>query len=184
MRPVRFILNGSPVVVERPDALQTLSQWLRASGRTGTKEGCAEGDCGACTVLLSDLDAKGAPCWRAVNSCITLLPLVDGHELKTVEGLEDEAGLHPVQAALAQHHGSQCGYCTPGITAALAEAYESGAPAEPGALCGRLDGNLCRCTGYRPIREAGARAALSGRRRSRPGGSDPPRAAPAASPRA
>ncbi|MCC7111803.1 MAG: xanthine dehydrogenase molybdopterin binding subunit [Deltaproteobacteria bacterium] len=158
MRPVRFILNGSPVVVERPDALQTLSQWLRASGRTGTKEGCAEGDCGACTVLLSDVDAKGAPCWRAVNSCITLLPLVDGHELKTVEGLEDEAGLHPVQAALAQHHGSQCGYCTPGITVALVEAYESGAPAAPAALCSRLDGNLCRCTGYRPIREAGARA--------------------------
>ncbi|MBI1945204.1 MAG: xanthine dehydrogenase molybdopterin binding subunit [Deltaproteobacteria bacterium] len=159
MRSVSFVLNGARVTVVDPDPLQPLSQWLRSTGRTGTKEGCAEGDCGACAVLLSDVDAQGAPRWRAVNSCITLLPMVDGRELRTVEGLEDQSGLHPAQAALSQRHGSQCGYCTPGFAVAIAEAYEAGTKPTPAAVCGALDGNLCRCTGYRSIREA-AHAAL------------------------
>ena len=159
MRSISFLLNGAAVTVEQVDPLQSVSQWLRANGRTGTKEGCAEGDCGACAVLLSNVDAAGRPAWRMVNSCLTLLPMIDGRELRTVEGLDDENGLHPAQAALAQRHGSQCGYCTPGFAVAIAEAYETGAPATPAAVCGALDGNLCRCTGYRPIREA-AREAL------------------------
>jgi xanthine dehydrogenase molybdopterin binding subunit/xanthine dehydrogenase small subunit len=162
-KPLTFVLNGAPAA---PDPsvppTTTLSQWLRATGRTGTKEGCAEGDCGACVVLASDLDAAGAPVWRAVPSCIALLPSFAGREVVTVEGLAPGdvaaaglAALHPVQRAMVEHAGSQCGYCTPGFVMSMAEGCaRADLAASPRAVCAQLDGNLCRCTGYRPIREA------------------------------
>src|SRR5436305_15025788 len=110
-----FRVNGDRVLVEGVGATTTLLDWLRRSGRTGSKCGCAEGDCGACTVALLDRDATGRPTYRALNSCIALLPMFAGREVITVEGLATKDGLHPVQAAMVEHSGSQCGYCTPGF---------------------------------------------------------------------
>src|SRR5215218_784921 len=106
-----FMLNGERVLVDGLPATTTLLDWLRASGRTGSKCGCAEGDCGACTVALVDRNAAGQPTYRAVNSCIALLPMFAGREVVTVEGLADGKKLHPVQDAMVEHYGSQCGYC-------------------------------------------------------------------------
>lgn len=150
---VEFELNGQAVIVNDVDPHCTLLEWLRASGRTGAKEGCAEGECGACAVAFMSRDASGTPYFVAVNSC--LVPLVDAHgrSLVSVEGLA-AAGqpLHPVQSALVQSGGSQCGYCTPGfVMSSFAEYYRPGrAGYDPEAL----GGNLCRCTGYRPIIDA------------------------------
>jgi xanthine dehydrogenase molybdopterin binding subunit/xanthine dehydrogenase small subunit len=150
-----FTLNGKPLHVAGEPPHRTLLDFLRASGHTGSKQGCNEGDCGACTVLLVDTDAAGARCLRAINSCITLLPMVAGRELITVEGLADPCGaLHPVQWAMVERYGSQCGYCTPGFTASMAEAFYRDDVKEPWQVADQLAGNLCRCTGYRPIREA------------------------------
>src|SRR5471032_3113402 len=108
-----FTLNGELVAVEGAAATTTLLDWLRGTGRTGSKCGCAEGDCGACSVALLERDAKGQPTYRAINSCIALLPMFAGREVVTVEGLANGEKLHPVQAAMVDHFGSQCGYCTP-----------------------------------------------------------------------
>lgn len=143
------------MVVSSPNV--TLLDWLRAEGLTGSKEGCAEGDCGACTVLVGDCDAQGKHVLRAVNSCIALLPTFEGREIWTVEGLAT-GGLHPVQQAMACGNGTQCGFCTPGFIAALAEGFYREDIDSPYGLQEQLDGNLCRCTGYRPIREAAVRA--------------------------
>ena len=152
MTTVEFELNGQAHIVNDVDPHCTLLEWLRASGRTGTKEGCAEGECGACAVAFMSRDATGVPRFDAVNSC--LVPLADAHGrvLVSVEGVAGAAALHPVQAALVQSGGSQCGYCTPGfVVSAFAEYYRPGrAGYDPEALAG----NLCRCTGYRPIIEA------------------------------
>ncbi len=157
-----FSLNGERVLVEGVPATTTLLDWLRTSGRTGSKCGCAEGDCGACTVALVERDAAGRPAYRAINSCIALLPMFAGREVVTVEGLASEDKLHPVQAAMVGHYGSQCGYCTPGFVVSMFEAYYRGDVKEPGQVNDQLCGNLCRCTGYRPIRDA-AVAALAQR---------------------
>ncbi len=159
-----FVLNGRAVRVTGTSANTSLLAWLRSTGRTGSKEGCAEGDCGACTVALVDTDARGARTYRAINSCITLLPMVAGREVVTVEGLApaDAAALeslHPVQQAMVESYGSQCGYCTPGFVVSMFEAYYRPDMATVGRrqkeqLGDQLNGNLCRCTGYRPIREA------------------------------
>src|SRR5512134_1984658 len=110
---VHFTLNGKPVEVRAPDPTRTLLEWLREDQRlTGTKEGCAEGDCGACTVMM--VDPQGQV--RAINSCIQFLPMVDGCSLTTVEGL---GGVDPVQKEFVAHHASQCGFCTPGFVMAL-----------------------------------------------------------------
>mgnify|MGYP001555139676 CR=1 FL=1 len=155
-------LNGKPVRVEGASPTTTLLDWLRSSGRTGSKCGCAEGDCGACTVALVDRNAAGQPTYRAVNSCIALLPMFAGREVVTVEGLAEGANLHPVQQAMVDHYGSQCGYCTPGFVVSLFEAYYRDQCREPWQISDQLSGNLCRCTGYRPIRDA-AVAALNSR---------------------
>ncbi len=154
-----FVLNGSKVSVSGFAADTTLLQWLRRTGRTGSKEGCAEGDCGACTVAIVDDDARGERTYRAINSCITLLPMVAGREIVTVEGVAYPDRLHPVQEAMVREYGSQCGYCTPGFVVSMFEGYYR-PDIDPGTEEGRfrigdqLNGNLCRCTGYRPIRDA------------------------------
>ena len=106
-----FVLNGRTVRVEGTSANTSLLNWLRSAGRTGSKEGCAEGDCGACTVALVDTNAYGERTYRAINSCITLVPMVAGREVVTVEGVAPgEGSLHPVQTAMIESYGSQCGY--------------------------------------------------------------------------
>ena len=153
-----FTLNGKPVCVQDAPTTLTLLQYLRGRGQTGSKEGCAEGDCGACTVAMVDRDAHGRTVYRSLNSCITLLPMVAGRELVTVEGLAQECDgkqtLHPVQEAMVEKYGSQCGYCTPGFVVSMFEGYYRNDLGEPWQVCEQLHGNLCRCTGYRPIREA------------------------------
>src|SRR5579863_9142433 len=132
----------------------TLLDWLRLQERSlGTKEGCAEGDCGACAVVVVR-ERDGRLVYEPVNSCITLLGQIDGAELVTVEDLADDGVLHPVQEAMARDHGSQCGFCTPGIVMSLFAHYHRGAPATRESVNEALAGNLCRCTGYKPIIEA------------------------------
>lgn len=148
---VTFLLNGETVRVET-EPTQTLLDWLRIErGLCGTKEGCNEGDCGACTVIVGD---ESGP--KALNACILFLPQLHGKTVRTVEGISAPDGtLHPVQQAMVDHHGSQCGFCTPGFIAAMAA----------GHMVGRTDyddvlaGNLCRCTGYAPIVRAAEAAA-------------------------
>jgi xanthine dehydrogenase large subunit len=149
-----FTLNGSPVSVTGEAPTTSLLTYLRAHGHTGSKEGCAEGDCGACTVAIVERSASGAPTYRAINSCIALLPSVAGREVVTVEGIGTRAALHPVQAAMVEHYGSQCGFCTPGFVMSMFEGYHRDDLREPWQVSDQLSGNLCRCTGYRPIRDA------------------------------
>ena len=154
MTEIAFRLNGTPVRLRAQDPTRTLLDWLRCErGLMGTKEGCNEGDCGACTVMLSD--AAGA---RAVNACILLLAQVHGKAVRTVEGIAAPDGtLHPVQRALIDHHASQCGFCTPGIVVALATAHTAARHDHDDVLAG----NLCRCTGYAPIIKAAEVAATA-----------------------
>jgi xanthine dehydrogenase small subunit len=158
----RFVLDGEVVRVTGLGAAVTVLEYLRnVLGRTGTKEGCAEGDCGACTVVLGELspDAQRVE-YRAINSCIRLLATVDGKELVTVESLQAPNGaLHPVQRALLEAHGSQCGFCTPGFVMSLFALYLHEPAPSRSQVVTALSGNLCRCTGYRPIIEAGCRMA-------------------------
>ena len=154
-RSIRFIFRGSPVELAEVDPNRMLLEWLREERRaTGTKEGCNEGDCGACTVILARWQG-GAVRYQPVNACILLLGMVDGCEILTVEDLAAGGPLHPVQAALARHHGAQCGFCTPGIVMSLVAAYLSEKrPVTRETIAECLAGNLCRCTGYRPIVDA------------------------------
>ena len=153
---VRFLLNGEPHTVDNPPLTQTVLQYLRETLRlTGTKEGCAEGDCGACTVVIAEL-IKGKIQARAVNACIQFLPTVDGRALFTVDGLRSTATgeLHPVQQSMVDCHASQCGFCTPGFVMSLFALYKSQGSANRREINDCLSGNLCRCTGYRPIIDA------------------------------
>jgi xanthine dehydrogenase small subunit len=153
---VRFVLDGEVIELQDVDPTRTVLQFLREDlGRTGTKEGCAEGDCGACTVVLAELINEGDELSvRAINSCIQFLPTLDGKELITVESLARDGDLHPVQQALVDHHGSQCGFCTPGFVMSLFALYKSTPNPSRREIDDALAGNLCRCTGYRPIIEA------------------------------
>jgi xanthine dehydrogenase small subunit len=155
MARVDFLLNGAPVSVDVAPTV-TLLDWLRDTRRlTGTKEGCNEGDCGACTVSVASLD-DGRVIHRALNACILFLPQVQGRAVRTVEGLAAPGGaLHPVQQAMVDHHGSQCGFCTPGIVMSLYAAARAGRADHDDVLAG----NLCRCTGYGPVVRAAEAAA-------------------------
>ncbi len=154
---IEFRLNGKEVRVENVSPNLTLLDWLRSRGLTGSKEGCAEGDCGACSVAIIDRDRKGKPAYRAINSCLVPLPLMAGRDVITVEGVAGDQ-LHPVQQAMVENHGSQCGYCTPGFIMSLFEGYYRTDLKTSGQLDEQLCGNLCRCTGYRAIRDAAADA--------------------------
>ena len=149
---VRFLHRGEVVSLSDVAANETLLDYLRLRRHAcGTKEGCAEGDCGACTVALGTL-RDGRLEYAPVNSCICLLGMIDGKELVAVEDLAGPDGaLHPVQDALLRHHGSQCGFCTPGIVMSLFTLYHGGERCDRQAVNDALAGNLCRCTGYRPI---------------------------------
>ena len=159
-RVLRFVMDGREVAIEDPPASMTVLEYLReVAGRHGTKEGCAEGDCGACTVVLGELNADGKTLqYRAVNSCIRFLPTLDGKELVTVESLRQPRGEpHPVQQSMIDNHASQCGFCTPGFVMSLFATYLNRSDAQRGDILEALSGNLCRCTGYRPIIDAGLR---------------------------
>jgi xanthine dehydrogenase small subunit len=155
---VRFILDGRTVVMRDPAPTTTLLTYLRQScERPGTKEGCAEGDCGACTVVVGEPDGERIA-YRAINSCIRFLPTLDGKEVVTVESLKGADGtLHPVQQAMVDCDASQCGFCTPGFVMSLFALYLGARQPDRGEVLDALAGNLCRCTGYRPIIDAGLR---------------------------
>jgi xanthine dehydrogenase small subunit len=154
-RPIRFLLDGEVRELSGIDPTLTVLNLLRYHlRRTGTKEGCAEGDCGACTVVLGELEA-GKVRFRAVNACILFAPMLDGRALFTVESLGREGALHPVQQAMVDLHGSQCGFCTPGFVMSLYAVQREGGPTDSASLKDALAGNLCRCTGYGPILAAG-----------------------------
>ena len=162
IRPIRFYHRGQIVEVNGVAPTRSVLDWLREDARcTGTKEGCNEGDCGACTVVVGTLAALGAGdavrglTLETVNACIQFLPTLDGKALFTVEDLKaitPAEPLHPTQQAMVDCHGSQCGFCTPGFVMSLWSAYEHhqacGSRPTRQQLADELSGNLCRCTGY------------------------------------
>ena len=167
--PIRFFHRGRIVRLDDVAPTRSVLDWLREDQRcTGTKEGCNEGDCGACTVVVGELpehtDSPGLGVrglrLRPVNACIKFMPSLHGKALFTVEDLRGPLGLHPAQQALVDCHGSQCGFCTPGFAMTLWSSYENhcaaGTRPDRAQLADELAGNLCRCTGYRPILDAGA----------------------------
>lgn len=177
MQHIVVTVNGTEHADGQVAAHENALDWLRGRGLTGAKEGCAEGECGACSVLVAAPGDDGGTAWTAVNSCLVPAAALDGQEVVTAEGLGTPEALHPVQAALAADGGSQCGYCTPGFACSMAaEFYRAGRNGETttdAAASARqerpehdhdhgpngfdlhaLAGNLCRCTGYRPIRDA------------------------------
>ena len=163
---IHLTVNGQKRPLESVAAHATTLDWLRDHGLTGCKEGCAEGECGACAILVAEPDATGGTTWTAVNACLVPVAALDGQEIITSEGLGSPENLHPVQDAMARGGGSQCGYCTPGFVCSMAaEFYRRDRGTEPagdhdhehgpnGFDLHALSGNLCRCTGYRPIRDA------------------------------
>ena len=159
---IQFRRNDRIIRLDRFSPQSTILDWLRLEERsTGTKEGCAEGDCGACTVVIAR-EHEGRLLYEPVNACIATLGQLDGGELITVENLAHEGKLHPVQRAMAAGHGSQCGFCTPGIVMSLfAHFHSEGDRTDRAKINDALAGNLCRCTGYRSIVDA-ARESCTG----------------------
>lgn len=161
-RPVRFFHRGEIVSLNDVEPTRTVLNWLREDAHcSGTKEGCNEGDCGACTVMVGELQGDDHVQWQTVNACIQFVHVLDGKALLTVEDLKQGEQLHPVQLAMVDCHGSQCGFCTPGFVMSMTACYErhQGCGTQPTRqqLADELSGNLCRCTGYRPILDAGQR---------------------------
>ncbi|SED13113.1 xanthine dehydrogenase small subunit [Burkholderia sp. WP9] len=166
--PIRFYHRNAIREIKDAPVTRTVLQYLREDAHcTGTKEGCAEGDCGACTVVIGERNEAGGVDFKAVNACIQFVPTLDGKALFTVEDLRQPDGsLHPVQEAMVECHGSQCGFCTPGFVMSMWSLYEKHGhehscanktvPSRE-AISNALTGNLCRCTGYRPIVDAAVR---------------------------
>lgn len=153
---LQFYVNGKKRIVRNTDPTQTVLQWVRSVGLTGSKLGCQEGGCGACTMTLSEWDpVEEKPIYRAINGCIVPLIAVDGKHLITIEGLGDVDSMHPAQERIGKFHGSQCGFCTPGIVMSLYSLLRTtdGKPTKE-MISEAFDGNLCRCTGYKPIIDA------------------------------
>ncbi|MDQ7912122.1 xanthine dehydrogenase small subunit [Pseudomonas sp. 102515] len=158
---IRFLLDQELRVEEQLDPNLTVLQYLRERcGKTGTKEGCASGDCGACTVVLAEPEGDRLR-YRTVNSCLTFVAALDGRQLISVEDLKHQGRLHQVQQAMVDCHGSQCGYCTPGFVMSLFALQKNVGSADSAATHEALAGNLCRCTGYRPILAAAEQACTS-----------------------
>jgi xanthine dehydrogenase small subunit len=151
---VSFIFRGAPLRLAGFPPTRSVLDWLREDRRAvGTKEGCNEGDCGACTAVLARVE-DGRLVHRPVNTCITFLGMLDGCELLTIEDLAEGGALHPIQQAMVDLHGSQCGFCTPGIVMSLFAMTKEEGPVTRERVNDQLAGNLCRCTGYRPIVDA------------------------------
>ena len=152
---IRFIFENKIQEIHNPEPNETILNYIRLKlKKTGTKEGCAEGGCGACTVVIGELKSNDIV-YKAINSCITFTTFLEGKQLLVVEDLKFKNGsLHPVQSAMVNYHGSQCGYCTPGFVMSLFSLYKNNISYDKKIIEEAISGNLCRCTGYRPIIDA------------------------------
>lgn len=150
---LRFVHKGDIIEIANPNPTRTVLEWLREDVQcTGSKEGCGEGDCGACTAVVASLEQDGQTIrYDSINTCILFLPMLDGKALITVEDLAADGQLHPAQHAMVTHHGSQCGFCTPGFVTSLFALHRKGVRPNRNDIQDALAGNLCRCTGYGPI---------------------------------
>ena len=152
---IEFIYQNRIFKIKNLNSNETLLNYIRTKlKKIGTKEGCAEGGCGACTIVLGELKNNGIN-YKAINSCITLLPTLQGKQLILVEDLISKEGLlHPVQQAMVNYHGSQCGFCTPGFVMSLFSMFKKNSKFSDYEIKESISGNLCRCTGYQPIIKA------------------------------
>ena len=151
---IKFVHKNKIVELSNPDSNETLLNFIRTKlKKTGTKEGCAEGGCGACTVVLGELENNNIN-YKAINACIAFVPSLEGKQLILVEDLISKGELHPVQKAMVNYHGSQCGFCTPGFVMSLFAMYKNYSSYSEAIIKDSIQGNLCRCTGYRPIIDA------------------------------
>ncbi len=152
---VKFLLNDKILEIKSPDPNQTILNYIRTElKKTGTKEGCSEGGCGACTIVLGELVGNEIK-YSSINSCISFVPSLNGKQLLIVEDLVSQNGkLHPVQEAMVKFHGSQCGFCTPGFVMSLFSMFKNNKSYDNELITDSISGNLCRCTGYRPIIDA------------------------------
>ncbi len=152
---VKFIYENKLIELENPDPNQTILGFIRNElKKTGTKEGCAEGGCGACTIVLGELENKKIK-YKAINSCISFVPTLHGKQLIVVENLFSKNGsYHPVQEAMVKYHASQCGFCTPGFVMSIFAMHKNKNNKDEENIKDAISGNLCRCTGYRPIIDA------------------------------
>ena len=152
---IKFILNDKIHEIHNPDPNETILNYIRLRlKKTGTKEGCAEGGCGACTIVIGELKNNNI-IYKAINSCIAFTPSLEGKQLLVIEDLMLKNGsLHPVQSAMVNYHGSQCGFCTPGFVMSLFSMYKNNSSYDVKTIEEAISGNLCRCTGYRSIIDA------------------------------